>query len=163
MLLRLYPHELLARLRWRTNSALMLGNEGRANQADTIGKALQDAGLFHMRSQGLRQNPADGNGSGQYTATTQRQNNNLPVGRNNRPPMRVNESKTGVTMTAAVEETGLGQAAGKAATLVRDSVKTVIAASMVGTAIEFMTSTPTAPPRPRTSSSPRRTTPPSHC
>ena len=40
-------------------------------------------------------------------------------------------------MTAAVEETGLGQAAGKAATLVRDSVKTVIAASMVGTAIEF--------------------------
>ena len=51
--------------------------------------------------------------------------------------MRVNESKTGVTMTAAVEETGLGQAAGKAATLVRDSVKTVIAASMVGTAIEF--------------------------
>ena len=34
-------------------------------------------------------------------------------------------------MTAAVEETGLGQAAGKAATLVRDSVKTVIAASMV--------------------------------
>lgn len=40
-------------------------------------------------------------------------------------------------MTAAVEETGLGQAAGKAATLVRDSVKIVIAASMVGTAIEF--------------------------
>ena len=40
-------------------------------------------------------------------------------------------------MTAAVEETGLGQAADKAATLVRDSVKTVIAASMVGTAIEF--------------------------
>ena len=40
-------------------------------------------------------------------------------------------------MTAAVEETGLGQAAGKAATLVRDSVKTVIAASMVGPAIEF--------------------------
>ena len=40
-------------------------------------------------------------------------------------------------MTAAVGETGLGQAAGKAATLVRDSVKTVIAASMVGTAIEF--------------------------
>ena len=93
-------------------------------------QALHDAGLFLLRSQGLRQNPADGNGSGQYTATTQRQNNNLPVGRNNRPPMRVNESKTGVTMTAAVEETGLGQAAGKAATLVRDSVKTVIAADV---------------------------------
>ena len=49
MLLRSYPHELLARLRWRTNSALMLEapvNEGRANQADTIGTALHDAGLF---------------------------------------------------------------------------------------------------------------------
>lgn len=40
-------------------------------------------------------------------------------------------------MTAAVEETGLGQAASKATAMVRDSVKTVIAASMVGTAIEF--------------------------
>ena len=40
-------------------------------------------------------------------------------------------------MTAAAEKTGLGHAAGKAATLVRDSVKTVIAAAMVGTAIEF--------------------------
>ena len=140
MLLRLYPHELLARLRWRTNSALML--EAPSTKAGPI-KLTQSArpcmmrGFFLLRSQGLRQNPADGNGSGQYTATTKRQNNNLPVGRNNRPPMRVNESKTGVTMTAAVEETGLGQAAGKAATLVRDSVKTVIAESMVGTAIEL--------------------------
>ena len=40
-------------------------------------------------------------------------------------------------MTATVEETGLGQAASKATAMVRDSVKTVIAASMVGTAIEF--------------------------
>ena len=40
-------------------------------------------------------------------------------------------------MTAAVEETGLGQAASKATAMDRDSVKTVIAASMVGTAIEF--------------------------
>ena len=69
-------------------------------------------------------------------------------------------------MTAAVEETGLGQAAGKAATLVRDSVKTVIAASMVGTAIEFYDfyayGTAAANYFPQ-SSSPRRTTPPSHC
>ena len=40
-------------------------------------------------------------------------------------------------MTTAVEETGLNKTAGKAAAMVRDSVKTVIAASMVGTAIEF--------------------------
>lgn len=37
-------------------------------------------------------------------------------------------------------------AAGKAQAMVRDSVKTVIAASMVGTAIEFYDFTHTVPP-----------------
>ena len=47
------------------------------------------------------------------------------------------ENTQELPMTAAVEETGLGQAASKATAMVRDSVKTVIAASIVGTAIEF--------------------------
>ena len=58
---------------------------------------------------------------------------------------------TAVTLTAD----GTTSVGGKAKAMVRDSVKTVIAASMVGTAIEFYDF--------RTSSSPRRTTPPSRC
>ena len=40
-------------------------------------------------------------------------------------------------MTAVEQTTGLQQAAGKVEQMTRDSVRTVIAASMVGTAIEF--------------------------
>ncbi len=54
---------------------------------------------------------------------------------------------TAVTLTAD----GTTSVGGKAKGDIRDSVKTVIAASMVGTAIEFTTSTPTAPPQRTTS------------
>ena len=46
MLLRLYPHELLARLRWRTNSALML--EAPSTKAGPI-KLTQSARPCMMR------------------------------------------------------------------------------------------------------------------
>ena len=70
---------------------------------------------------------------------------------------------TAVTLTAD----GTTSVGGKAKAMVRDSVKTVIAASMVGTAIEFYDfyayGTAAANYTFRTSSSPRRTTPPSRC
>ena len=69
---------------------------------------------------------------------------------------------TAVTLTAD----GTTSVGGKAKAMVRDSVKTVIAASMVGTAIEFYdfyAYGTAAANYFRTSSSPRRTTPPSHC